>query len=201
MSLLNLESWGNVLGNPSHPILITGAFRLVNTGQKVRAMENNFPINEDLAYEKIRDLMFDMMEEDPNRFYALTDKLNELAALPKRTMTLVLDLMAATPFQVIIPKHVRKNDPDTFKADHETVSNVLFLGEFGGIAVELEPNEALREPRIISITMVEIPHRNPLRKRVNEYRKKRIKKRNSQAPCPIGLRGFVPSEPCDDLRW
>ncbi len=86
-------------------------------------MENNFPINEDLAYEKIRDLMFDMMEEDPNRFYALTDKLNELAALPKRTMTLVLDLMAATPFQVIIPKHVRKNDPDTFKADHETVSN------------------------------------------------------------------------------
>ncbi len=25
--------------------------------------------------------------------------------------------------------------------------------------------------------------------------------RNSQAPCPIGLRGFVPSEPCDDLRW
>ncbi len=26
-------------------------------------------------------------------------------------------------------------------------------------------------------------------------------KRNSQAPCPIGLRGFVPSEPCDDLRW
>ncbi len=139
-------------------------------------MENNFPINEDLAYEKIRDLMFDMMEEDPNRFYALTDKLNELAALPKRTMTLVLDLMAATPFQVIIPKHVRKNDPDTFKADHETVSNVLFLGEFGGIAVELEPNEALREPRIISITMVEIPHRNPLRKRVNEYRKKRIKK-------------------------
>ncbi len=176
MSLLNLESWGNVLGNPSHPILITGAFRLVNTGQKVRAMENNFPINEDLAYEKIRDLMFDMMEEDPNRFYALTDKLNELAALPKRTMTLVLDLMAATPFQVIIPKHVRKNDPDTFKADHETVSNVLFLGEFGGIAVELEPNEALREPRIISITMVEIPHRNPLRKRVNEYRKKRIKK-------------------------
>ncbi len=113
-------------------------------------MENNFPINEDLAYEKIRDLMFDMMEEDPNRFYALTDKLNELAALPKRTMTLVLDLMAATPFQVIIPKHVRKNDPDTFKADHETVSNVLFLGEFGGIAVELEPNEALREPRIIS---------------------------------------------------
>ncbi len=27
------------------------------------------------------------------------------------------------------------------------------------------------------------------------------KYRNSQAPCPIGLRGFVPSEPCDDLRW
>ncbi len=28
-----------------------------------------------------------------------------------------------------------------------------------------------------------------------------LKKGNSQAPCPIGLRGFVPSEPCDDLRW
>ena len=139
-------------------------------------MSDNFPINENLAYERIRDLMFDMVEEDPERFYALTDRLNELAALPKRTMTLVLDLMAAAPFQVIIPKHVRKNDPDTLRADHETVSNVRFLGEFGGIAVELEPNEAFSEPRIISITMVEMPRQNPLRKRVNEYRKKRIKK-------------------------
>ena len=115
--------------------------------------------------------MFDMMEEDPERFYALTDRLNELAALPKRTMTLVLDLMAAAPFQVIIPKHVRKNDPDTWRADHETVSNVRFLGEFGGIAVELEPNEAFSEPRIISITMVEMPRQNPLRKRIKKLRK------------------------------
>ncbi len=30
---------------------------------------------------------------------------------------------------------------------------------------------------------------------------KLLKSSNSQAPCPIGLRGFVPSEPCDDLRW
>jgi hypothetical protein len=30
---------------------------------------------------------------------------------------------------------------------------------------------------------------------------KMLLKRNSQAPYPIGLRGFVPSEPCDDLRW
>ncbi len=30
---------------------------------------------------------------------------------------------------------------------------------------------------------------------------KENKEGNSQAPCPIGLRGFVPSEPCDDLRW
>ena len=145
-------------------------------GIKRPAMSDNFPVNKNFAYERIRDLM----EEDPEHFYAVTDRLNELAALPKRTLTLLLDLMAATPFQVNIPKYVRKNDPDTFRADHETVSNVRFLGEFGGIAVELEPNETCSEPRIISITMVEMPRQNPLRKRVNEYRKKRIKKLRKQ---------------------
>ena len=157
-----------------------GGHSLWRQGQKVIAMNNNFPINEDLAYEKIRDLMFDMMEEEPERFHALIDRLNELAVLPKRTMTLVLDLMAATPFQVIIPKRVRENDPKTFGADQETVSNVQFLGEYGGIALELEPNETFKEPRIISITMIEMPRRNPLQKRVNQYRKKRIKKLRRQ---------------------
>jgi len=138
-------------------------------------MSHNFPLNEDLAYKKFRELLLGLIAEDPERFYALTTKLNELADLPKRTVTLILDLMAAVPFQVTVPKHVRKSDPKTFGADHETVSGVQYLGDYGGIAVELEPDGDLKEPRIISITMIEMPLRHPLRKRVNEYRKKRMK--------------------------
>ncbi len=37
--------------------------------------------------------------------------------------------------------------------------------------------------------------------RAPQHSRQAFLKRNSQAPCPIGLRGFVPSEPCDDLRW
>lgn len=144
-------------------------------------MGNNFPINEEIAYEKIQDLMFDMMAEDPERFHALTARLNELADVPKRTMTLILDLMAATPFEVRVAKHVRRNDPKTFERDHEIVSNVRFLGDYGGIAVELEPSATFTEARTISITMIEMPRRHPLRKRVNEYRKKRIKNLRKQS--------------------
>lgn len=135
---------------------------------------DNFPINEDLVHNKMRDLMFDMMGEDPEQFQVLSSRLNELMDLPKRTMTLFWDLMAATPFEVNIPKHVLRNDPETFEAN-ETVSNVRYLGDFGGIAVELEANEDFDKSRVISITMVEMPIRHPLRKRVNEYQKKRTK--------------------------
>jgi len=143
-------------------------------------MGDNFPLNENRAYERIRDLMLDMLEEDPERFHALTTRLNELAALPNRTMTLLLDLMDAAPFEVVIPRSVQKNDPGTFGADRETASSVEFLGDHGGIAVELKPTETFDEIRIISISMIEMPRRHPLRKRVNEYRKKRIRRLQKQ---------------------
>ena len=126
--------------------------------------------------KKIRDIILKMIDESPERFYALSARLKELAALPNRTATLLLDLMDAAPFEVIVPRSVQKHDPQTFGADHETVSRVQFLGDHGGIAVELEPTEAFDDPRVISISMIEMPRRHPLRKRVHKYRKKRIRK-------------------------
>ena len=106
---------------------------------------------------------------------------NELADAPKKTRTLVQDLMDATPFEVRVPKHVRMNAPNVFKRNHEIVSNVFFLGDSGGIAVELKPSATITDPRIVSITMFEMPHRHPLRKRVNAYRRNRIKNLRRQS--------------------
>ena len=102
-------------------------------------------------------------------------QINELAKAPEKTRTLFQDLKDATPFEVRVPKHLRRNAPDVFNRNHEIVSNVLFLGDFGGISVELKPSAKVTDPRIVSITMFEMPHRHPLRKRVKEYCKHRIK--------------------------
>ena len=80
---------------------------------------------------------------------------NELADVPKKTRTLVQDLMDAIPFEVRIPKHVLRNAPNAFKRNHEIVSNVLFTGDLGGITVELKPSATFTEPRIVLITMLD----------------------------------------------
>ena len=101
-------------------------------------------------------------------------KINELADASKKTRTLVQDLMDAVPFEVRIPMHIRRNAPDTFKRNREIVSNILFLGVEGGIVFELKPSAGVTDPRLVSVTMLEMLHRHPLRKRVNSYRKTRI---------------------------
>ena len=145
-------------------------------------MTKNFPYNEDAAYEALKGAMDQLQEANPEAFLRMQHRLEELMELPPRDLRLFMDLKDAVSFDVIIPKHARERDPELFPAEHEVVSEIKFLGNMGGISVVLEPTDALEETRLVSITMVEMPLRHPLRKRVKDYQKKRIKYLRKQRP-------------------
>ena len=145
-------------------------------------MTNNFPYNEDAAYEALKGAMDQLQEANPEAFLRMQHRLEELMELPPRDLRLFMDLKDAVPFDVTIPKHVRERDPELFPAEHEVVSETEFLGDMGGISVKLEPTDMIDEPRVISLTMLEMPLRHPLRKRVKDYQKKRIKYLRKQRP-------------------
>lgn len=138
-------------------------------------MNKNPPIAEDVVNEEIRDFLLDFMDKNPEKFYGIMARLSQLAKLPTRTMKLIFDLTDAVPFEVKIIDDIQQQNPTIF-ACHETVCRVTYLDDEGGIAVELEGTENFKESRMISITMVEMPLKHPLRKRVNEYCRKRRKK-------------------------
>lgn len=143
--------------------------------KKEPAKMNNFPINEDAAFDALRELIAEVEEKDPDGLEAFRHKMKVLMDIPKKTHRLMNDLSAAVPFEVGIPKHVRQSDPTLFRTPHEHVCGVKFLEDYGGIAVELAPTDEIDNERVISITMIEMLLKHPLRKRVNEYRKKRLK--------------------------
>ena len=145
-------------------------------------MTKNFPYNEDAPYEALKGAMDQLQEANPEAFLRMQHRLEELMELPPRDLRLFMDLKDAVPFDVTIPKHVREQDPELFPAEHEIVSETKFLGDMGGISVKLEPTDMIDETRVISLTMVEMPLRHPLRKRVKDYQKKRIKYLRKQHP-------------------
>ena len=145
-------------------------------------MTNNYPYNDEAIIEAVSDALETLKEADPEGFFHMQQRLEELMELPPRDARLLMDLKDAVPFDVTIPKHVRERDPKVFPAEHEVVSKADFLGDMGGISVELEPTKVFEETRLISITMVEMPLRHPLRKRVKDYQKKRIKYLRKQRP-------------------
>ena len=101
-------------------------------------------------------------------------QINEMEDIPEKTRALIRDLKGAVPFKMMVLRNVRMKLRDTFRKNHEIVSDIHFTGESGGIMVELKPNEIFEGPRLVSITMLEMQHRHPLRKRVNKYRRDRI---------------------------
>lgn len=145
-------------------------------------MTNSFPYNENTAYEALSEAMDQLQEANPEAFFRMQHRLEELMELPPRDLRLFMDLKDAVPFDVTIPKHVRERDPKVFPAEREVVLETKFLGDMGGISIELEPTERIDETRVISLTMVEMPLRHPLRKRVQAYQKNRIKYLRKQHP-------------------
>ena len=145
-------------------------------------MTKNFPYNEGPTIETISKALDRLQEEDPEGFFRMQRHIESLMELSPRDFRLLRELEKAAPFDVTIPKHVRAQDPKIFPAEREVVLKTDFPGDMAGISVVLEPSEAFQEIRLVSLTMVELPLHHPLRKRVKDYQKKRIKYLRKRPP-------------------
>jgi hypothetical protein len=102
---------------------------------------------------------------------------------PEKTAQLLTALKAAVPFQVavmpnLINRLVRQQKPVVVKST-ETVSDVSYLGDEGGIVCHIQPEDA-ENVIILSLTHVQVPRSMPLAPAVFNYQKHRAKKLRKQ---------------------
>ena len=99
---------------------------------------------------------------------------------PDQTLHLIEDLKAALPFEVLLTKHMRvtlrKEHPQLKLAARQTVEEVHYMGDEGGITCHLTGEPDAEAGVLVSITGVEIPPTSPLKKQVAAYQKHRVKK-------------------------
>lgn len=98
---------------------------------------------------------------------------------PEKTTPLLTALKAAVPFQVavmpnLIDQLARQQNPVVVKST-ETVSDVSYLGDAGGIVCHIQPEDA-ETVIIVSLTQVRVPRSMPLAAAVFGYQKHRVKK-------------------------
>jgi len=102
---------------------------------------------------------------------------------PEKTPRLLAALKAAVPFEVDVApsvlKHLRSENVTTANQARQTVSDLSYAGDEGGIVCHIVP-DGKREALIISLTHVHVPRTMPLAAAVAAYQKHRIKKLKKQ---------------------
>jgi hypothetical protein len=101
---------------------------------------------------------------------------------PERTQRLLTALRASLPFEVhLTPPLARllRAQHVAFAGDRQTVSEVSYLGDEGGIACHMVPPDGAKAA-IVSLTHVRIPPSMPLAAEVLRYQKHRVKKLRKQ---------------------
>ena len=97
---------------------------------------------------------------------------------PKKTEPLLVALKAAVPFEVeLMPaliEHLRVKNIATLNEIRQTVSDVSYAGDEGGIVCHV------REALVVSLTHVRMPRTMPLASAVIDYQKHRVKKLKKQ---------------------
>jgi len=102
---------------------------------------------------------------------------------PEKTARLLAALKQAAPFEVELPpmvvKQLQADKVAAARQTHQTVSDLSYLGDEGGIVCHIVPpgNEAAI---IISLTHVRISRSMPLAASVLNYQKHRVKKLKKQ---------------------
>ena len=92
----------------------------------------------------------------------------------QRTKNILFKLIEALPFKVLPSKTLKDAIKPVIFSDLETVRKIRYLGDAGGIAVELE-DKVRSSLHVISITHFNMEKDHPLRKKINEYKQRRIK--------------------------
>jgi len=103
---------------------------------------------------------------------------------PKKTRDLIAILEAAVPFEValmpdLIEHLARQQNPVVVKAI-ETVSEISYLGDLGGIVCHVQPEDS-ESMIVVSLTHVRLPCTLPFATAVLDYQKHRVKKLKKQA--------------------
>jgi hypothetical protein len=102
---------------------------------------------------------------------------------PEKTRELIAILEAAAPFEValmpdLIENLARQQRPVVVKPT-ETVSGVSYLGDVGGIACHVQPEDT-DSVIVVSLTHVRVPRTLPFAAEVLAYQKHRVKKLKQQ---------------------
>jgi hypothetical protein len=102
---------------------------------------------------------------------------------PKKTEPLMAALKAAVPFEVeLMPaliKRLQAKNIATLNEIRQTVSDVSYAGDEGGIVCHIAPPDR-REALVVSLTHVRVPRAMPLASAVIDYQKHRVKKLKKQ---------------------
>lgn len=102
---------------------------------------------------------------------------------PEKTRDLIATLKAALPFDVfptpdLIAQLARQQKPVVVKPT-ETVSEISYLGDEGGIVCHIHPAGA-DNMIVTSLTHVRVPRSLPFAEAVLDYQKHRVKKLRKQ---------------------
>ena len=102
---------------------------------------------------------------------------------PKKTDQLIAELKAAVPFMVeLTPEvvlHLRANQVAAAVKAEQTVSDLSYAGDEGGIVCHLAPSDD-RAALFVSLTHVRVPRSLPFAETVRQYQKHRVKKLKKQ---------------------
>jgi hypothetical protein len=102
---------------------------------------------------------------------------------PEKTERLLSALKAAVPFEVgLLPDliaHLARQQKPVVVRPIETVSDVSYLGDEGGIVCHIQP-ENTENVIIVSLTHVRVPRTLLLAPAVLDYQKHRLKKLKKQ---------------------
>ena len=103
---------------------------------------------------------------------------------PKKTEPLLAALKAAVPFEVeLVPaliEHLKTKNIATLNENRQTVSDVSYAGDEGGIVCHIVPADR-REALVVSLTHLRMPRTMPLASAVIDYQKHRVKKLKKQS--------------------
>ena len=102
---------------------------------------------------------------------------------PEKTRELIAILEAAVPFQVaLMPdliEHLARQEKPLAVKPIETVSDVSYLGDMGGITCHIQPEDA-DSMIIVSLTHVRVRRTLSFATAVLDYQKHRVKKLKKQ---------------------
>jgi hypothetical protein len=99
---------------------------------------------------------------------------------PEKTASLLAALKAATPFEVELPpalvNYLKSEDIAVGNWLRQTVSDVSYAGEEGGIVCHLSRSDETGQALIVSLTHLRMPRRSPFAAAVTSYQRHRVKK-------------------------